>query len=629
MSGMFGYARLDGAPAEAEALEKMRQAMLAWGPDGASLWRQGPAGLGQARLFDTPEARLEALPWLDEPSGVAFTAAARIDNRTELADALGLNRTEALAMADGELLRRAYLVWGTQTPRHVLGDWAFAAWHVAEQRLFLARDHFGITSLYYHASSQVFAFASDVRALLALGLAPVELDELYLAQLIVVWPAYLGNRTIRKSISRLPPAHHLEIAAGRLVADCYWHMEDVSEARLARRQDYVETFRDLFDEAVRDRLRSASPIASTLSGGLDSGSITATAARMLGAGGKRLLALTSAPEWPAEHFAPGYHADELPQARAVAELSGNVDLCIIRGRTLTPMAAMRSGLAIHSEPQHAAGNLFWLHELERTARDLGHHVLLTGQAGNGGYSWSGWLDSQPLSAVRRAYGMARMMRQTVKRAIPGALRAWWMNRNHGPKAHLAGSSIHSDFAKRLDLVEAMADDPGLREAATPLEARFRHLHPGRAVSGAIHAELGAAHELSVRDPTCDIRLLSFSLSIPDRFFIDHATGADRWLARGAMRERLPEVVRLGKRRGRQAADLVPRLRACAGEVEAALTEVERGPASSYVDCRRMREVWVRIQREDSPRAFLEAAAILTRGLMAGLFVNSILSGSTA
>jgi asparagine synthase (glutamine-hydrolysing) len=88
-----------------------------------------------------------------------------------------------------------------------------------------------------------------------------------------------------------------------------------------------------------------------------------------------------------------------------------------------------------------------------------------------------------------------------------------------------------------------------------------------------------------------------------------------------MKGRLPDEVRLNRRRGRQSADLVPRLRATSDEVEAALDECAHGPAATYLDVAHMRRVWDRIQCEDNSEIFQLSVTVLTRGIMAGLFVN--------
>jgi asparagine synthase (glutamine-hydrolysing) len=111
--------------------------------------------------------------------------------------------------------------------------------------------------------------------------------------------------------------------------------------------------------------------------------------------------------------------------------------------------------------------------------------------------------------------------------------------------------------------------------------------------------------------------------VPDEVFIDPRTGTDRWVIREAMRGRLPDEVRLNRRLGVQAADVVPRLRATAGEVEDALTELDGGPAAAYLDVPYMRETWKLVQRDDTPESFRKAGNVLLRGIMAGVCVNSL------
>ena len=273
MSGIFGIFHRDGCPIAPATLQTMRDAMAHWGRDGGDIWLDGCAGLGQARTFSTPEAQFEHLPRFDPSRGIAFTAAARVDNREELIRDLRLeiqSPREAsnlqpptsnfqLPTPDGDILLHAYLKWGDDCVKRIYGDWAFAAWHPNERKLFLARDHFGNTALYYYANSRLFAFASEPKALLALNLAPLEMDELYLAQVLITWTAYHGERTIYKSLRRLPPAHTLTATPQQLNTQQYWRLEDTPLLHLPKRQDYVESFREVFDEAVRARLRTSPP----------------------------------------------------------------------------------------------------------------------------------------------------------------------------------------------------------------------------------------------------------------------------------------------------------------------------------------------------------------------------------
>jgi asparagine synthase (glutamine-hydrolysing) len=629
MSGIFGIFQRDGTPVAEPTLGIMRRSMAHWGPDGSSIWRDGPAGLGQLRLFSTPESGNERLPYKDKSSGVVFTAAARVDNRAELGHLLNISPQEQAELPDSEFLLRAYLRWGEQCAVRIFGDWAFAAWHPAEHKLFLARDHFGNTSLFYHCDPHVFAYASCRQALLDLNLTPVKLDELYLAQLLISWTAYHGERTIHKPIRRLPPAHTLTVTANQMDVRQYWRLEDVGESSLPRREDYTAAFTEVFDEAVRCRLRSCngSPVAVTLSGGLDSGAVTATAAGLLRNAGQRLEAFTSVPLDDPTNYVADRFGDELPLAEATARFTGNVELHTIDAAAISPIQAIRRMLPIHVEPAHGAGNAYWILELEQAAQAHGCRVLLTGQMGNAGISWTGDLSSQHLAFQIRHLGAQAWLQSQVKqakhsarRSLPG-LAAGLLRRRLERERWWRLSAIHPDFARRLRLLEQMLEDPNELPPRSPREKRYRILLPGRSLGGGLHAQMGAAHGLEIRDPTADVRVLQFTLSVPDHIFMDPKTGLDRWLIREAMKGRIPDEVRLNRSRGRQAGDLAPRLRACATEVESTLDELSRGPAAEYVDVSYMRDVWTMVQTRDTPEALRKSVTVLTRGIMAGLFVN--------
>lgn len=652
MNGIFGLFRRDGAPIAPADWQKMRESMAHWRPEVSTRWLEDCAGLGLARFSRIPEASQDHSPAMGTTNGQAFIAAGRVDNRAELIARLP-GAASAQTLSDAALLRQAYREWSEACVEHLYGDWAFAAWHPVERKLFLARDHFGNTALYYYADERVFAFASDRQALLALNLAPIILDELYLAQVLISWPAYHGERTIHTPIKRLPPAHTLTVTPDRLTVRQYWFLERTPELRLPRREDYVAAFREVFDEAVCARLRPPDPtdlcqkqpftltgesqegvdhrgadIAVTLSGGLDSGSITATAAGMLQKEDRRLTAFTSVPLFDTHSCMRITHfGDEFPLAQATARHAGNVDLHSIPATTLSPIQAIRRALHIHSEPGHAAGNQYWLLELQQTACAQGCRVLLTGQKGNSGISWRGVPYSQPLTFQWRYWGGRRWLKEWLKRAAPpGVLAAYRKFRT--PRDGFRNAAIHPDFARRLKLLEQRLNDPNEQPPRTPLEER-RWLLPGRSFVGALWAEMGAAHGLDIRDPSGDARVLAFTFSVPDWVFIDPATGLDRWLIRAAMQGRLPDEVRLNRKLGVQAGDLVPRLRACAAEVEIALAELAQGPAAAYLDVIYMRQVWDRIQSEDSRETRNIAVTVLTRGIMAGLFVNEFYGGADA
>jgi asparagine synthase (glutamine-hydrolysing) len=626
MIGIFGIIRHDGSPITTTSLEAMRHAMAEWGQDRSNLICVGPIGLGQIGLPSTPEARIERMPCSDRTYNMVFTAAGRVDNRDAILRQLDVKNNREL-IPDSEVLLHSYAKWRENSPVRIYGDWSFAAWHPDERKLFLARDHYGVTSLYYYADNRVFAFASSRKALLALALAPMEMDELYLAQVLTSSRAYHGERTIHPSIKRLPPAHCLTVSPNRMDVECYWRLEDLSELHLQKKEEYVDAFKEVFDEAVRCRLRSDGGVAVTLSGGLDSGSVAVTAAGFLRGARKRLTAFTSVPLSESDSFVGEMRfGNEYPFAQSTAQYVGNIDLYRITAETVTPVQAIRKMLSMGNEPGQAAANYYWLHALRKEAVERGCRVLLTGQVGNASISWLGWPNSQPILFQLRHFGWRGLSLELAKQHAPTFLRKWYRELRKAPGGLWQASAIHPDLARRFDMEERMMSDP-YKSPRTPLEHRYRILLPGRSLLGARWAESAAPYGLDIRDPTADVRVLAFTLSVPDRIFIDPATDLDRWLVREAMRGRLPDDVRLNRRRGRQASDLVFRLRACADEVEEALDELSAGPAASYVHVSYMRKVWSMIQTNDTQEAYHKAGTVLAKGIMAGLWVNGFCNAS--
>jgi asparagine synthase (glutamine-hydrolysing) len=636
VSGIFGIYQLDGGPVDPLRLETMRSSMAEWGPDGCDILLNGSIGFGQMRFFSTPEAKLEKMPIADKTSAIFFTAAGRVDNREELLKQLAegarpsaiqsARRYNQTIISDVEILFRAYLRWGEDCPVRIYGDWSFAAFHARERKLFIARNHYSGTALYYYSDPRVFAFASSRKALLALNLAPVEMDELYLAQILISWPAYHGERTIQSQIKRLPPAHCIAVTPAGATVRQYWRLEDVSETSLPRREDYADAFRDVFDEAVRCRLRTNGAVAVSLSGGLDSGSVAVTAATLLKADGKRLIALTSVPLSDTGQYVGGCFGDEYPFARSTAGFSGNIDLHPVTARTITPISAIRRMLPIINEPGFAAGNFFWTQAVKEAARAGGCRVLLNGAAGNAGISWTGSVLSQSVAFQIRELGWRRLLKELAKRSAPPSFFKKWLTMRMRQDAWARSTAIHPDLARRLKLKERYLNDQSMYPRSAR-EERCRILQPGRFMGGCTQTETSVVHELETRDPTSDPRVLAFTFSVPDHIFRDPETGLDRWLIRQAMKGRLPEDVRLNRRRGRQAGDLVPRLRACADEVETALAELETGPAAAYVNVPYMRAVWSMVRTDDTPEAFIKSITVLTRGISAGLWVNGFYNAS--
>src|SRR4029079_19246480 len=168
----------------------------------------------------------------------------------------------------------AYLRWSDACLDHLLGDFAFAIWDPRADRLFCARDHFGMRQLtYYHEPGKFLAFATEVPAVLALDETPKRINEGRIADFLERLQGIDQTSTFYEEIFRLPPAHCLTLDSAGLRITRYWTLRPGPQLNLASPEAYAQAFLEVFTEAVRCRLRSAGAVGSTLSGGVDSGSI--------------------------------------------------------------------------------------------------------------------------------------------------------------------------------------------------------------------------------------------------------------------------------------------------------------------------------------------------------------------
>ncbi len=641
MSGIIGIFKRDGFPVKTLVSPSSQQKIKSEGVYGYNLWNAGSVRLGQALFFNKKDqTHFERFPFIDTECGIVFIVEARLDNRNELISECGLQRISS-TISDRELVFCVYRRWKEKAPSRILGDWSFAAWHITERKLFLARDHLGMTSLYYYLNEKIFAFSSSRNTLLALNIVPLEIDELHLAKVLTISPGY-DDHTNHKYIKSLLPAHTITLTSAHSKLDCYWRMENISELRLRKKEDYIHRFKILFDHAVETRLKSREEeeekqqgfnepeIAATLSGGLDSGSVVVTAAQILIKKGNRIKAFTSIPIYETDKYIDPQEwvGNELKLAQATARKAKNVDLYPITSLDLSPIQAIRQALFILNEPGPFACNLFWLLAMRKSAQAHKCKILLHGTMGNYGISWNGSPFSQSILFQMRHFGIKQYIKESIKRYVPTSLLASYRNIRLAKSNWWQFSAIHPDFATRIKLLDHMINSPySAFSSASPEPLKQRLGYILSSDLGAIPTEISAFYGMESRDPTADIRLLEFILSVPDHIFIDPNTGLDRWLIREAMKDRLPEEVRLNHRKSYQYADIVPRLRASSLEVENTLNELQQGAASAYLDVSYLYKIWDMIKYKDNMETLSKAGNIFTLGIMTGLWVNNFYNGN--
>lgn len=548
-----------------------RIAGLLRGSGGAPRCWEDPSGTAAAASLAPaflPEDAFDRQPLVDGER--VFVCQARIDNREELLRRLG--RAPGEPLADSALLAEAYGRFGDACVDEVAGDYAFAAWHRADGRVVAAVDHLAGRRLFWARVEGGLVLSSQLAPVVA---HPRVSREPHLEALARLFDAGVERRhTPFRAVHSVPGGHLLEWRPGSEPRIRSWWRPDREPSVLYDDPDaYVEETRELLERAVSAQLRSARAVSCTLSGGLDSGAVTAVAAGLLGRTGDELTAYTAVPEpGLATAERPGWEPDDRGYAEAAAAGHRN-----LRHRFVAPAGGCVLDVlpALHERartPSKNTTNLLWIDQISSLAAASGSTAVLCGQRGNATFSWQG--ESGIWELARRGRGRAaaaqvraeaRYRGKSAGRVLAGAaragLRATRQPRGASPGGDTPGLRLLSG-AQRASLPPPggpFAEVPGSRAAWAAFATTGPH---------AFTPDPVAQWGVEWRDPTADRRLVERLLQYPQAAF--RVGGRDRGLARAATRGLLPDRVRLRTTRGAQVPEAASLIAARARRYEGAL-----------------------------------------------------------
>jgi len=279
MCGIAGILNTDGSPASPILLRRMTDAIAHRGPDGEGHYVDGPLGLGHRRLaiIDLSPAGSQPMATADGRYVISYNG--ELYNFQELRTELQALGHQFRSRSDTEVLLAAWAQWDAKALDRFNGMFAFAIWDRVEKALTLARDRYGIKPLYYAQAGQVFLFGSEVKAILAHGAYRTDLDREALIEYFT-FQNFFTDRTLFKDVRLLPAGAYVTVrdspAPARPVI--YWDYRFSEPEKRVTEEEYVEELDRLFKQAVSRQLVSDVEVGAYLSGGMDSGSITAIAA---------------------------------------------------------------------------------------------------------------------------------------------------------------------------------------------------------------------------------------------------------------------------------------------------------------------------------------------------------------
>jgi asparagine synthase (glutamine-hydrolysing) len=637
MSAIIAIYDRQGNPAITEQGDAMMRALSRFPADDEQTWKDRPGVfLGCRAQWITPESVGERNPLHDPERGLTVVADAILDNREELCDALGIEAARRKNATDPELLLLAYDAWGTEMAERLVGDFAFAIWDDRRRRLYAARDFSGARTLYFARDPAVGTvwLCTIMKPLLSLPHLSGSLNRQWIAEFLAL-PYSLdsvdGQHTVYEGIWQIPPAHYLVAdAEGRLETRAYCRIEEPREKlRLKSDAEYEEALRDVLGKAVKARLRTHRAVGAHLSGGLDSGTVATFAARELRSRGKSLHTFSYVPVPDFTDWTPRSRiADERPYITAVVKHAGNIvpDYCDFPDAS--PYSVIDEWLDVLEMPYKFYENSFWILGIFERAAERSIAVILSGQRGNWTISWGPALDYQSLllkrlrivrfcrelnayahrigtgrkqvlrTVLRKAAGVGQESRQPL--ASPELLE------ETGVVERLKRSGLSAD--RRLDAYQ-------VRMRMFRNES-FWNLH------GTCSTKLSLRHAVWDRDPTNDLRVVRFCLSVPEDQFVRDGIG--RSLIRRVTEGHLPDNVRLNlKVRGAQGADGVHRMKAAWPMfVREAQEMVDDKRMNAFLNLESLRSSLLKVRDEPKPEyAYDHDFRSLMHGLIFRRFVR--------
>jgi asparagine synthase (glutamine-hydrolysing) len=558
MCGIAGIVRFDGKQVDRACLQSMIAAMSHRGPDDEGLFIEAGVGLGVRRLAIIDLSPTGHQPMMDGDGLVEVVFNGEIYNFKDLRSRLSASGYVFRGSSDTEVLVHGYRQFGAAgLAIRLEGMFAFAVLDRKERKLFLARDHFGVKPLYLRQGSHHLSFSSEIRPLAFDGCGAPSVDPRFVGSFLRL--GYVPSPTTAfRGIAKLMPGTVLEIEldSGVTRPHRYYELSPAPPDAIEDDDALLQQLREALNLAVRRQLVADVPVGIFLSGGIDSSTLSALAARH---STQRLRSFTIG-------FARSDRKDETAYATEVAHRVGCENIAIhLAPDALHDLEAIVNSL---EEPLADSAVLPLWHLCKGTAAHV--KVALSGEGGDeafGGYARYFWgpvanrLAHSPsmfASAIRgvastmptRAHGWLNVVRRAGKLAQSIGLReserylSWFDIFSSTERAALQPDATDMS-GERIESLFRRARELGFDEIQ-----RLQFVDIGTFLLDNLlmkSDKLSMAHSLEVRVPLLDRPLVELALGLPKRAKIVAATS--KVLLRRFVRAELPETIARRAKRG--------------------------------------------------------------------------------
>lgn len=542
MCGITGFWNLDGRPVNRDELIRFTNQLAHRGPDGWDIHVDESAALGfghrRLAIIDLNTGD-QPMPYADRRYWIVFNG--EIYNFVELKKELEGLGCRFKTESDTEVVLAAYDTWGEDFQFKLNGMWALAIWDSRERKLFLSRDRFGVKPMIYLFDGKRFAFASEMKAFLALDGFRAEYNPTVLANSLEDASLVEGAEDcLFQGLKRLLGGHCLTLnASGDLKIRRWWHTLDHLSTIPEKYEDQVAQYRELFLDACRIRMRSDVPIGTALSGGLDSSSVLSSMSHIRKSGD---ATMRMAHEWQKAFIGtyPGKIIDERHYADEVIKKTGVTPIyCEMNAEMY--LDHFNEILYQYEELSDIHLGPWYVHKMQR---QNGVVVTIDGHGGDealGGYTWHVFAAMRDANPIR--YAELALIRNSM--SLTHGLGTYVnaiKNRLTGKKSASPSTSWLLAQPQPFSTPAMEQDAPRLAghdELFKALYADFHFTHLPMVLRN--FDRLSMAHGVEVRSPLMDWRLVTFAFALPSDRKI--GGGFTKRILRDAMKDILPETIR--------------------------------------------------------------------------------------
>jgi asparagine synthase (glutamine-hydrolysing) len=524
MCGIAGLHNLAGAPVSATSVEAMCELIRHRGPDDSGLWMDGPVALGHRRLSIIDLSPRGRNPMSNEDGTIWLIFNGEIYNYKEHRAGLLERGHRFSSETDSEVIIHLYEEMGAACVESLNGMFAFALWDVPNSRLLLARDRFGVKPLYYTQLGMTLAFASEIKAFLALPDFKPSADPFALAEHFTFQNTF-GDLTFFKGVKLLPAGHYLLCENGRTDLRQYWDLRFQPDSDL-NIQEWARRLRECFERSVRRQLMSDVPLGSYLSGGMDTGAIAAVASRCI----PKMHTFTCGFDLPENSSDLEQYFDERPESHRLAQLLRTIHHELELGPDA--MAPVLPRVVWHLDEPRVGISYQVFHTAEMIRRHV--TVVLSGVGGDelfAGYPW-------------RYESLVGLDDEDFEAAY---YHQWTRLLNDDQKRSLFTGEINQalgDFSSLDSFRSILRSADGFEPLHRALYFDFKTFLNGLLL---VDDKLAMAHSLEGRVPFLDNELVDLVTHIPSRFKL--RDGQSKIVLKEAMRGLLPDETLQRRKQG--------------------------------------------------------------------------------